>query len=75
MSNEKVYRPSRESHTFVEIDQMGLYRLIEGRKASPKEGSYTTYLFEKGKDKILKKAGFSHAIVLNAQGKPETCEI
>ena len=22
--NEKVYRPSRESHTFVEIDQMGL---------------------------------------------------
>ena len=35
----------------------GLYRLIEGRKTSPKEGSYTTYLFEKGKDKILKKVG------------------
>ena len=35
----------------------GLYRLIEGRKACPKEGSYTTYLFEKGKDKILKKVG------------------
>ena len=35
----------------------GLYRLIEGRKAQPKEGSYTTYLFEKGKDKILKKVG------------------
>ena len=35
----------------------GLYRLIEGRKSSPKEGSYTTYLFEKGKDKILKKVG------------------
>ena len=31
----------------------GLYRLIEGRK----EGSYTTYLFEKGLDKILKKVG------------------
>ena len=35
----------------------GLYRLIEGRKTTPKEGSYTTYLFEKGKDKILKKVG------------------
>ena len=35
----------------------GLYHLIEGRKTSPKEGSYTTYLFEKGLDKILKKVG------------------
>ena len=35
----------------------GLYRLIQGRKTNPKEGSYTTYLFEKGKDKILKKVG------------------
>lgn len=35
----------------------GLYRLIQGRKTSPKEGSYTTYLFEKGLDKILKKVG------------------
>ncbi len=35
----------------------GLYELIKGRKDSPKEGSYTTYLFEKGMDKILKKVG------------------
>ena len=35
----------------------GLYRLIRGRKTSPVEGSYTTYLFEKGLDKILKKVG------------------
>ena len=35
----------------------GLYDLIKGRKTSPKEGSYTTYLFEKGKEKILKKVG------------------
>jgi len=34
-----------------------LYRLIEGRKKDKKEGSYTTYLFEKGDDKILKKVG------------------
>ena len=35
----------------------GLYELIKGRKTDPKEGSYTTYLFEKGKEKILKKVG------------------
>ncbi|MBR0280554.1 MAG: bifunctional phosphoribosyl-AMP cyclohydrolase/phosphoribosyl-ATP diphosphatase HisIE [Oscillibacter sp.] len=35
----------------------GLYKLIQGRKTTPKEGSYTTYLFEKGLDKILKKVG------------------
>lgn len=35
----------------------GLYSLIEGRRAERKEGSYTTYLFEKGIDKILKKVG------------------
>jgi phosphoribosyl-ATP pyrophosphohydrolase/phosphoribosyl-AMP cyclohydrolase len=35
----------------------GLASLIEGRRAEKKEGSYTTYLFEKGIDKILKKVG------------------
>ncbi|MBE6800372.1 MAG: bifunctional phosphoribosyl-AMP cyclohydrolase/phosphoribosyl-ATP diphosphatase HisIE [Ruminococcaceae bacterium] len=34
-----------------------LVETIEGRKLNPKEGSYTTYLFEKGIDKILKKVG------------------
>lgn len=34
-----------------------LYELIKGRKNCKKEGSYTTYLFEKGLDKILKKVG------------------
>ena len=34
-----------------------LYNVIHDRKHSPKEGSYTTYLFEKGQDKILKKVG------------------
>lgn len=34
-----------------------LYAKIEQRKNEPKEGSYTTYLFEKGLDKILKKVG------------------
>lgn len=35
----------------------GLMKLIEDRKIDKKEGSYTTYLFEKGIDKILKKVG------------------
>ncbi|MBR5060380.1 MAG: bifunctional phosphoribosyl-AMP cyclohydrolase/phosphoribosyl-ATP diphosphatase HisIE, partial [Clostridia bacterium] len=34
-----------------------LYELIKGRKTEKKEGSYTSYLFEKGIDKILKKVG------------------
>ena len=34
-----------------------LFSLIKGRKTDKKEGSYTTYLFEKGRDKILKKVG------------------
>ena len=35
----------------------GLYELIKGRKLQPQEGSYTTYLFNKGMEKILKKVG------------------
>lgn len=34
-----------------------LYALLQGRNAARPEGSYTTYLFEKGKEKILKKVG------------------
>ncbi len=45
---------SDERHEFT---LQGLMDLIEGRKTEKKEGSYTTYLFEKGLDKILKKVG------------------
>jgi len=34
-----------------------LHSIIEDRKETKKPGSYTTYLFEKGTDKILKKLG------------------
>ena len=44
----------------------GLYRLISGRRTDPKEGSYTTYLFDKGLDKILKKVGEECAEVIIA---------
>ena len=45
---------SPERHEFS-LD--ALMELIAGRKTEKKEGSYTTYLFEKGLDKILKKVG------------------
>ena len=51
--NDLVYR-GEQPPAFQYEDLM---ELLRGRKESPKEGSYTTYLFEKGKDKILKKLG------------------
>ncbi len=53
----------------------GLYELIKGRKTDKKEGSYTTYLFEKGLDKILKKIGEECTEVIigaKSQDKAET---
>lgn len=46
-----------------------LYKMIEGRKITPKEGSYTTYLFDKGMDKILKKVGEESTEVIIAGAK------
>ena len=46
-----------ENEEYKEFSLQSLFDLIEGRKIEKKEGSYTTYLFEKGLDKILKKVG------------------
>ena len=46
-----------ENETLRPFSLAGLMDVVAGRKAQPKEGSYTTYLFEKGRDKILKKVG------------------
>ena len=46
-----------ESEERHEFSLESLMELIRGRKTEKKEGSYTTYLFEKGLDKILKKVG------------------
>ena len=51
--NNTVFE-SEENHAF---SMDGLYDLLVGRKTNKPEGSYTTYLFEKGIDKILKKVG------------------
>ena len=49
--------PVWESDELSEFSIGGLYELLEGRKSERPEGSYTTYLFDKGIDKILKKVG------------------
>ena len=51
------HNPVFQSEERNEFSYQGLMELIEGRKTEKKEGSYTTYLFEKGMDKILKKVG------------------
>ena len=53
----------------------GLYDLLMDRKATLPEGSYTTYLFQKGLDKILKKVGEESTEVIiagKAEDKAET---
>ena len=49
--------PVWESDELHEFSLESLMKMLEGRKLEKKEGSYTTYLFEKGIDKILKKVG------------------
>lgn len=58
-----------------EFSAEALMKLIEGRKTEQKEGSYTTYLFKKGIDKILKKVGEESTEVIiaaKADDKKET---
>ena len=67
----QVYQ-SEERHEFS-IE--GLYELLQGRKSDMPEGSYTTYLFQKGIDKILKKVGEESTEVIiagKADDKNET---
>ena len=52
-----------------------LYSLIEKRKAQRPEGSYTTYLFDKGVDKILKKVGEENAEVIIAAKNDDGAEL
>ena len=50
-------QPVWESESLQEFSLQGLYDMLVGRNKERPEGSYTTYLFEKGIDKILKKVG------------------
>ena len=69
--NNKVF----ESDERKDFSYEQLFELIRGRKTDKKEGSYTTYLFEKGLDKILKKVGEESTEVIiaaKAEDKKET---
>ena len=66
--------PIFHSQTRNEFSYRGLMKLIEGRKTDKKEGSYTTYLFEKGMDKILKKVGEESTEVIVAAKNNDRAE-
>ena len=63
---------SENNHAFT---LEGLMELIRGRKTEKKEGSYTTYLFEKGIDKILKKVGEECTEIVIAAKNPDAEEL
>lgn len=73
--NDYVY----VSEDYKEFTYHELYELIKGRKIDQKEGSYTTYLFNEGIDKILKKVGEESTEVIvgakNNDTKETTYEI
>ena len=52
-----------------------VYAIILDRKANPKEGSYTNYLFDKGLDKILKKMGEEASEIIIAAKNPDPEDI
>ena len=69
--NDKLYIAEDRG----EFSMDGLYGLLVGRKQERPEGSYTTYLFDKGLDKILKKVGEESTEVIiaaKAEDKKET---
>ena len=68
-------KPIYQSEELSEFSFEGLYALLKDRQAKMPEGSYTTYLFEKGIDKILKKVGEESTEVIiagKADDKKET---
>ena len=56
-TNSCFSNPVFQSEELSQFTLEGLYEMLMGRMKERPEGSYTTYLFEKGRDKILKKVG------------------
>ncbi|MBR6528818.1 MAG: bifunctional phosphoribosyl-AMP cyclohydrolase/phosphoribosyl-ATP diphosphatase HisIE [Firmicutes bacterium] len=74
-SDSCFFNPVYKSAERGEFSLDGLYDLLQGRKDEMPEGSYTTYLFQKGIDKILKKIGEESTEVIiaaKADDKKET---
>lgn len=66
--------PVYQSETRHEFSLQDLMTLLKGRKEDKPEGSYTTYLFEKGMDKILKKIGEESTEVIVAAKNEDKAE-
>lgn len=69
------FRPLFVDEAVQKFSYQGLYELLQGRMEQPQQGSYTSYLFEKGLDKILKKIGEESTEVIiaaKAEDKAET---
>ena len=74
-SDSCFFNPVYQSAELQEFSIDGLYDMLAGRKEERPESSYTTYLFEKGIDKILKKVGEEATEVIiagKADDKAET---
>lgn len=67
---QKEYRETNPLKVFEDV-----FSVILDRKAHPKEGSYTNYLFDKGIDKILKKVGEEATEIVIAAKNPDPEEI
>lgn len=68
------FNPVYQSEEKSDFTMDALMELIRGRKTNPQEGSYTTYLFRKGLDKILKKIGEESTEVIIAAKDNDTKE-
>lgn len=67
--NSCFHRPLHETDTPAPFSPKALERMLQERKQSPQEGSYTSYLFSKGVDKILKKIGEEATeVIIGAKG-------
>jgi phosphoribosyl-ATP pyrophosphohydrolase len=74
--NKKFKINKKGSNKMSEINVVKeLYKIIEERKENPIEGSYTSYLFEEGLDKILKKIGEESAEVIISSKNNDAKEI
>ena len=67
-------KPVFDSENRQEFSLQGLYDMLVGRNETRPEGSYTTYLFEKGLDKILKKVGEESTEVIIAAKAEDRAE-
>nr|WP_092069404.1 bifunctional phosphoribosyl-AMP cyclohydrolase/phosphoribosyl-ATP diphosphatase HisIE [Dendrosporobacter quercicolus]NSL47462.1 bifunctional phosphoribosyl-AMP cyclohydrolase/phosphoribosyl-ATP diphosphatase HisIE [Dendrosporobacter quercicolus DSM 1736]SDL90575.1 phosphoribosyl-ATP pyrophosphatase /phosphoribosyl-AMP cyclohydrolase [Dendrosporobacter quercicolus] len=72
---EKLFAPEEVYGQSPATVLHDLYHVINNRRDNPKEGSYTTYLFEKGQDKILKKVGEESAETIIASKNNDNNEL